>query len=293
MTSDILILPELCPVVFDLFFWERCFVNRLLSCDGNSYSTGILLPAALACFMLFFCHISIKKTPNSVIRSLSFFRLQQNAVLFSSLLLYHIVFDSLCRMVFLASSLSVVFSFDFRVNVLNLFTVLFVALAVTFLLLPRKSYMFYFKQGLRSSSLTRSLWAYSIAILLNPSFSQAFNNKGVVHLRKRKHQQAIVDFNNAIHLNPNFIEAFNNRGLAYLSTENYQLALPDFITAISIDPTKPSYLNNRGVVYHRISEITNSMVNRRLFQARAVNDFRNALLFSPNDPDILRNLSLL
>ena len=57
--------------------------------------------------------------------------------------------------------------------------------------------------------------AYSDAIELNPHYSAAYNNRGVVYANKGEYDLAIRDFNTAIELNPNDFFAYNNRGNTY------------------------------------------------------------------------------
>ena len=74
--------------------------------------------------------------------------------------------------------------------------------------------------------------AYSDVIELNPSYSEAYNNRGVVYANKGEYNLAIKDFNTALQLNPNDFFAYNNRGNVYNDMDKVNEAIADFNTAI-------------------------------------------------------------
>ena len=51
-----------------------------------------------------------------------------------------------------------------------------------------------------------------------------------------KNQEALEAFTKAIELNPKYAEAYNNRGIAHLKLGNYQQAIRDYDKAIKLDP---------------------------------------------------------
>ncbi len=53
---------------------------------------------------------------------------------------------------------------------------------------------------------------YTKAIMLNPSFPQAYNNRAYTYMRLRNFQSALTDLNKALTLNPNYVQALMNRG---------------------------------------------------------------------------------
>ena len=93
--------------------------------------------------------------------------------------------------------------------------------------------------------------AYSDAIELNPHYSAAYNNRGVVYVDIGEYNLAIRDFNMAIELNPNDFFAYNNRGNAYGKMEDSDRAIEDFNAAIKLDSNYVSPYINRGRVHGR------------------------------------------
>jgi tetratricopeptide (TPR) repeat protein len=51
---------------------------------------------------------------------------------------------------------------------------------------------------------------FNEAIRINPEFSDAYYNRGVLNLAKGNTAQAVADFNEAIHCNPKSDKAYNN-----------------------------------------------------------------------------------
>jgi len=66
------------------------------------------------------------------------------------------------------------------------------------------------------------------------------------------HKQAIGDFDRAIAINPTYANAYNNRGIAYGGLGNYKQAIGDFDRAIAINPTRADAYNNRGAAYDKL-----------------------------------------
>ena len=58
---------------------------------------------------------------------------------------------------------------------------------------------------------------YKNAIILNPDFSDAYNNMGVIKKTRGKLDKAIQFFNKAIKINPNNVMAYCNISNALLS----------------------------------------------------------------------------
>lgn len=87
---------------------------------------------------------------------------------------------------------------------------------------------------------------YSLAIQLNPTFAEAYNDRGFAHyLRADDAQLAIADFTRAIELRPDYPKAFNSRGVVYMSN-GYEssLAIADFDQAIALKPDfRYAYIN--------------------------------------------------
>ena len=93
--------------------------------------------------------------------------------------------------------------------------------------------------------------AYSDAIEMDPRYSVAYTNRGVLYGNKGEYDLAIKDFNMAIELNPNNFFAYNNRGKAYDKIEDFDRAIEDFNAAIKLKPDYVKAYNNRGDAYQK------------------------------------------
>ena len=115
--------------------------------------------------------------------------------------------------------------------------------------------------------------AYSDAIELNPHYSAAYNNRGVVYVDIGEYNLAIKDFNMAIELNPNDFFAYNNRGNTYKYIGNINNAIKDFSMAITLKSDYANAYNNRG----------NAYVKKGYFE-KAIKDFNTAMKLDPDFP---------
>ncbi len=115
--------------------------------------------------------------------------------------------------------------------------------------------------------------AYSDAIELNPRYSAAYNNRGVVYVDIGEYNRAIKDFTTAIELNPNDFFAYNNRGNTYSNIGNINNAIKDFNKAITLKPNYANAYNNRG----------NAYVKKGHFE-KAIKDFNTAIKLDPDFP---------
>ena len=113
--------------------------------------------------------------------------------------------------------------------------------------------------------------AYSDAIELNPHYSAAYNNRGVVYVDIGEYNLAIRDFNMVIELNPNDFFAYNNRGNTYKYIGNINNAIKDFNMAIKLDSNYVSPYINRGRIYGRKGMIP-----------EAIDDFSKVITLKPD-----------
>jgi len=59
---------------------------------------------------------------------------------------------------------------------------------------------------------TKAVNDYTKALLINPNFSQAYNNRAYTNMRLGNYQAALPDLDKAIALNPKYFQALMNRG---------------------------------------------------------------------------------
>ena len=84
----------------------------------------------------------------------------------------------------------------------------------------------------------------SKAITLNPNFTEAYDNLGIILLELGKIKETIAIFNKAISLNPKYTKAYNSLGAAYLALGNIKDAVASFNKAIAVNPNYLEAWNN-------------------------------------------------
>jgi len=90
--------------------------------------------------------------------------------------------------------------------------------------------------------------AYIRAVGINPDYTEAYVNLGLVFYRLGKYSKAVDAYKNAIRVNPYVPSVYNKLGAAYVILGDYQLALDAFKQSIKIDPRSPDTHFNLGVV---------------------------------------------
>jgi len=100
-----------------------------------------------------------------------------------------------------------------------------------------------------SGELKLSLLDHNRAIELDPTYMWAYYHRGKTYIVLREYRQAISDFDLACNLAPNYAWPFAQRGYAYLQAKNYQLAIKDLDRAIELNCNYAWVYNSRGLAY--------------------------------------------
>lgn len=116
-----------------------------------------------------------------------------------------------------------------------------------------------------------SIQDYDHVLEVNPSFIEAYNNRGIAYMFMQNYQFAIQDFDQALKLNPDYAAAYVNRGSTYDSLGDYQRAIQDYDQAIELDPNYVAAYINRGSAYGIHGDYE-----------RAKQDFDQAIELDPN-----------
>jgi len=106
--------------------------------------------------------------------------------------------------------------------------------------------------------------AYTMAVIIDPKYVVAYNNRGYACAQKGHYDKAIADYNRAIEIDPEYARAYNNRGFAYDNYRDYNLAIADYTRAISIDPDYVTAYYNRGFAYRSTGEISKADADFRM-----------------------------
>ncbi|MEI6154230.1 MAG: tetratricopeptide repeat protein [Deltaproteobacteria bacterium] len=120
--------------------------------------------------------------------------------------------------------------------------------------------------------------AFSRAIVMNPQFIAAYNNRGIVYAEKGYYQQALNDYDRVITINPKYAPAYHNRGIAYFDLGNYKQALKDYDRAIKIDPKYAEAYSQRGMTYSYVGK-----------NDKALKDFNKIIELNPSHVNAYRN----
>ena len=125
---------------------------------------------------------------------------------------------------------------------------------------------------------------YTRAIELNPSYSEAYANRGAVYayMPTPDYDRAILDYCKAIELDPNNALAYANRGnaYAYMPTPDYGQALSNYNEAINLDPNNALVYADRGGAY---AYMPNPDYDR------AISDYSQAISLDPNNALVYAN----
>lgn len=123
---------------------------------------------------------------------------------------------------------------------------------------------------------------YNKAIASNPSYLDAYNNRGAAYASLQEYGHAIANYNKAITLDPTLIAAYYNRGKSYKILKDYSQAISDYNKAIDLDPKNASAYNNRGNAYYALKEY-----------AKALTDYNQAIVLNPRSASAYNNRGLV
>ncbi len=116
---------------------------------------------------------------------------------------------------------------------------------------------------------------YSRAIQLDPTFAEAYINRGAALGKSRQNDLALADFNKGVELKPEAANGYFNRSIAYSEMNKFDLAVRDYDKYLTFEP------NNIPVLYER------AMAKRKLGRhSEAIDDFNQILRINANQPDI-------
>lgn len=89
-----------------------------------------------------------------------------------------------------------------------------------------------------------ALSEYAVAIALDPRFLEAFNNRALLHSRRKNHLLALDDLSSALRI-AEYPAGFRNRAYVYVEMKRFAEAIADYDKAIALRPTA-AYLTSRA-----------------------------------------------
>jgi len=95
---------------------------------------------------------------------------------------------------------------------------------------------------------------YDKALSLDAGYATAYVGRGMVESQQGKSAQALADFNKAIALKPDNAEAYYSRGLLYQSQHQHQFAIDDFSTALGLTTQRSDLFVARGLSYLAVGD---------------------------------------
>jgi tetratricopeptide (TPR) repeat protein len=107
----------------------------------------------------------------------------------------------------------------------------------------------WYEQGnalIKNKSYTLAVTAYDHAILLEPSYFEAWNGKADALNRAGQFTEALAASDRLIVLKPDYVQGWINRGYILYNLGRYDEELNAYETAIGLDPTSPDAWFNKG-----------------------------------------------
>lgn len=99
-------------------------------------------------------------------------------------------------------------------------------------------------EQLKNQLIQNSIKAFSKAIELYPSYSDAYGQRGLAYYRLNQMEAALADYKKAVQFNPGNANALSNMGSLYFQQKEYQNAKIAFERAIKVNPNHVDALAN-------------------------------------------------
>jgi tetratricopeptide (TPR) repeat protein len=145
-----------------------------------------------------------------------------------------------------------------------------------------------------------SLTLWDDTIEKSPKAVVAWNNRGSIKDRAKKHKEAIEDFTRAIVLKPDYVHAFYNRGTSkkdWASEQKdsamLQSALKDFDQAIQFDENFVEGYHNRGITYENLSDYAKTQEQKTALLNKALSDYNKTIEIDPGYENALVNRGVI
>ena len=127
-----------------------------------------------------------------------------------------------------------------------------------------------------------AIQAFNQAIVLNPNYSYAYDNRAAARFYKKDYKGAIEDVSQVIRINPNNALAYSNRAQARSALGDEQGAREDLNKALRVNPSNTEEYVSRGNVRSALGD-----------KQGALADYNQALRINPNFVEAYHNRGLV
>lgn len=143
---------------------------------------------------------------------------------------------------------------------------------------------------------SRALELLNKAIFIDPEYSDAYTNRGIIYHHQRRYDVAIQNATEALRWNPKNISAWNNRGNAFMEIREFDRSLADFTEVIRLNPfdsngyfgranvrfTQGNFIDETWLREHPGQNLPNPSPGRQSYDYALI-DCNSALEKNPND----------
>lgn len=140
----------------------------------------------------------------------------------------------------------------------------------------------------------RALELLNTAVYIDPEYSDAFTNRGIIYHHVKRFDVAIQNATEAVRWNPLNVSAWNNRGNAFMEIKEFDRAVADFSQVIKVAPYSSDGFFGRANVYFTMGNSEEEKLSKQgqpiptpspglPFYEKALADCESALKLNPND----------
>lgn len=132
---------------------------------------------------------------------------------------------------------------------------------------------------LKKNNLDQAIITYTKVLKTDPSYSQAYHNRGIAWFYKGALNRALDDFQKAININPRNPETYMNRGAVFFRRESFNQAVAEYTKAMDIRPNHAEAYFLRGNARYRMGDYF-----------WAISDYETSLQINPLYSDAFNQL---
>lgn len=122
-----------------------------------------------------------------------------------------------------------------------------------------------------SNKLPEAISEYQNALSLNPEFSQAHCNLGLIFNQQHNYAKALSEFRKALAINPKDAITYNGIGAALRAEKDMAGAIKNWQTAVSLDPKLATAHYNLGTAYEMQKDVDRALES---YRQAVKNDYR-------------------